>query len=846
MLANSSDNLLGNKLTFGSLVDDQHLFMKNTSSMFKKTLLMTFVLVLGASALFSQASKLKRAKKLYDGLAYIEAIELYNLVLEKDDNAEAKIYLADAYRKINDTENAEYWYGQVVRLPEAQPVHKLYYGQMLQRNGKCDLAKEWYQQYLDEAPDEVRAQYLVRACDYEEELMTKNVNVYETTHLPFNSNLDDFSPAFYKENLVFASERDKGSAVKREHTWTGNPFLEIYKVEMSEQSGGDVICQYDFGRPEKYSDEVNEKFHEAAVSFSSDQNEIFYTANNYEGDSDDGTRKLKIYSAKVKGEDKWGDRESLPFNSDEYSVAHPSLTADGSRLYFASDMPGGFGGMDLYYSDLESGRWGPPTNLGQEVNTEGHEIFPYYGPNDRLYFSSDGHIGLGGLDIFYVIDKGEGEWSVPENMGYPLNTTADDFGIIFNEEGTCGFFSSDRDGGSGRDDIYSFVKTATPIEILVFDENTKEPLEGATVRDDCTGATYTTDDEGKVVFDMKLNICCDFEASLEKYRNNTKEACTEDIELGDLVRVEIPLQQDLKFDIEGIVFDQQTGLPLEGVLVEITNDCGQEIQESITTDASGQFQFDLTSDCCYTIKASKDGYLVAQLEDQCTRDLTESTTLQANINLQPFTVPNQDGASRVVKDPTTGTWVDTQTGEPAEGNINGFIYKDGELTGTDPNVTPISDVDPSDSDGRVHFLLHIYYDFNQAYVREDAKPELEKLLALLELNPDLIIEIGSHTDSRGSFRYNNRLSQRRAESIVRWLTERGIEKDRLVAKGYGENVNVNNCSNNIPCSEEEHQFNRRTEFKVIGCQSCDYLDETISAPSETVNVDPCVGCPFDD
>jgi len=138
------------------------------------------------------------------------------------------------------------------------------------------------------------------------------------------------------------------------------------------------------------------------------------------------------------------------------------------------------------------------------------------------------------------------------------------------------------------------------------------------------------------------------------------------------------------------------------------------------------------------------------------------------------------------------------------------------------------------------------YDFNQAYVREDAVPELEKLLSTLELNPDLIIEIGSHTDSRGSYRYNNRLSQRRAESIVRWLTKKGIDKTRLVAKGYGENVNVNNCSNNVPCSEEEHQYNRRTEFKVIGCQSCDYLDKTISAPADNVNVDPCVGCPFDD
>lgn len=816
--------------------------------MLKKSLFTVLILFVGLSATFAQSSKLKRAKKQFEDLAYIDAIELYNQILEKDDNAEAKIYLADAYRKINDTENAEYWYGQVVRLPEAQAIHKLYYGQMLQRNGKCDLAKEWYEQYVAAVPDEVRAQYLVRACDYEEELMTKNVSSFETTHLPFNSNMDDFSPAFYQGGIVFASERDKGSAVKREHTWTGNPFLELFFVDAKAKGGDDALCQFDYGRPDKYSEEVNEKFHEAAVTFSSDQNEIFYTANNYEGDSDDGTKKLKVYSAKSEGEGKWGKRESLPFNSDEYSVAHPSLTADGNRLYFSSDMPGGFGGMDLYYSDLESGRWGPPTNLGPAINTEGHEIFPYYALNNRLYFSTDGHIGLGGLDIFYIVDKGESEWSSPENMGYPINTTADDFGVIFNEEGTCGFFSSDRDGGSGRDDIYSFVKTATPIEILVYDEATKLPLEGATVVNDCTGETLTTDVNGKIVIDQKLNTCCNFEGSYTGYNNNTKEACTENIQLGDIVRVELPLKRDLVFDIEGIVFDQQTGLPLEGVEVSVTNDCSKAAPQAVVTDASGQFSFDLDPECCYSVNASKDGYLVAQIDDQCTRGLEETTTLQANINLQPFVVDDPN-SSRVIKDPTTGTWVDTQTGEPADGNINGLIYKNGQLIGPDPdnpNATVPSDVNPFDDDGRVHFLLHIYYDFNQAYIREDAIPELEKLLSNLELNPDLIIEIGSHTDSRGSFKYNNRLSQRRAESIVRWLVKNGIEKSRLQAKGYGENVNVNNCSNNVPCSEEEHQYNRRTEFKVIGCQSCDYLDQTISGPSDNVMTDPCVGCPFDD
>ena len=189
---------------------------------------------------------------------------------------------------------------------------------------------------------------------------------------------------------------------------------------------------------------------------------------------------------------------------------------------------------------------------------------------------------------------------------------------------------------------------------------------------DCTGETLTTDVDGKIIIDQKLNTCCNFEGSYTGYNNNTKEACTENVQLGDLVRVEIPLKRDLVFDIEGIVFDQQTGLPLEGVEVSVTNDCSKAAPQAVVTDASGQFRFDLDPDCCYSVTASKDGYLVAQIDDQCTRGLEASTTLQANINLQPFVVEDPN-SSRVIKDPTTGTWVDTETGEPADGNINGCL-----------------------------------------------------------------------------------------------------------------------------------------------------------------------------
>ncbi len=893
----------------------------------KRLVFSLLICLLAGTSIFAQSSKLKRARGFMDKLNYVGAIELYNQILEKNDNAEAKINLAECYLKINDPVNAEYWYGQVVRLPEAEPIHRLYYGQMLQRNGKCDLAKEWYEKYVEEVPDDLRGQYLVKACDYEDELMTKNAGIYEITHLDINSNLDDFSPAFYGESLIFSSERDKGSAVKREHCWTGNPFLEMYTVDLNSEDTEEGCKTYAPSKPQKFSNDLNSKFHDAAVSFSDDESEIFFTRNNFlngkTGKSDDGIVKLKVYSAKSSGDGKFSDIEGLPFNSDEYSVAHPTVTPDGNRLFFSSDMPGGYGGMDLYYSEKENGRWGPPSNMGPSVNTEGNEIFPYYQKDGRMYFSSDGQIGIGGLDIYYMDDKGNDEWGMIENMGYPVNTISDDFGIIFNDEGNSGFLSSDRDGGTGRDDIYSFCKTASPVEILVFDAETEEPIEGASVVNDCTGNTLTTGADGKVIVDMKMNECCNFAASMEEYLDNAQEGCTTDIALGERVFVEIPLSKAAQFELEGVVFDANTDLPLEGATVMLKNKCEGEDPEPVVTDATGRYYFKLDKDCCYDVSATKEGYFGSPVNDQCTTDLEEATTLQANLNLMPTTAnaitdgtdpnggnptstnrpgtdptyPGADplnptgtgttttttypstgdpivstgGPCDIYKDTSRGLYIDKATGEPFTGDCGGVTYKGGVAGGstyttnyTDPGSTTggtsttyfnketgetSTTFEPGPTnyaDNSVGYLLHIYYDFDQSYVRKESEEELNKLCSMMNANPDLVIEIASHTDSRGSDAYNNRLSQRRAESVVRWLTSTcGIAQERLVSRGYGEGKNVNNCSNNVPCSEQEHQLNRRTEFRVIGCLSCYDKPETkISQPKSNPRVDPCEGCPF--
>jgi outer membrane protein OmpA-like peptidoglycan-associated protein len=377
---------------------------------------------------------------------------------------------------------------------------------------------------------------------------------------------------------------------------------------------------------------------------------------------------------------------------------------------------------------------------------------------------------------------------------------------------------------------------------------------------------------------MKLNECCKFVANKALYAQGEKEGCTKGLKESKLI-VEIPLEKLADVVLQGVVYDQVTGLPLSGAVVTLSNDCGKATTDTLTTDASGKYMFKLDRDCCYKVKAEKINYLGASSEMKCTKNLGDTTVIQVDLNLQPLivnplagTTPKDSmttkpgGSEEVVAnettpkkgkskkkktkepitfDSTTGEYIDPNTGKPANGKFNGITYKDGKIIKSgnsifEPSPTPVGE------NGEISYLLHIYYDFDQSFIRTEALPELEKLMKMLSDNPSLIIELSSHTDSRGSNSYNNRLSQRRAEAVVRWLVARGVDRDRLVPRGYGETVNVNNCANEVPCSEKEHQYNRRTEFRVLGCRTSDCYKgaPTLSQPKANPKVDNCHGCPF--
>lgn len=774
----------------------------------RQTLLFTILAcLLFSTAAIGQKAKLKRADREYKLLNFQKAITLYLEVLDKVENSQAKINLADAYRKVGNTPETEFWYGQVVHLPDAKPIYKLYYAQALQANGKCEQAKDWYAAYSKDVPDDWRGRLLAQTCDEDNQttMNTSRSKFYEIIPLPFNTSYDDFGPMVYKSSLVFASERDEGSWKKRTHTWTGNPFLELFSTEVDTLDADNFEFTYE-KKPGKFEGDINSKYHDGPLCFTRDYKKIFFTRNNVfknkTNRDDDGIVRLKIFMGEmVNG--KWDNIQGFPFNSDEYSVAHPAVTLDGNTMYFSSDMPGGFGGMDLYVTTYDNGQWTPPANLGPRINTEGNEIFPTYHSSGKLFFSSDGQLGLGGLDIYSVKILGDGNYGPVNNMGAPLNSRADDFGVTLNDEETFGYFASDRDGGAGNDDIYAIKLNIVDVEVFVYDEITGRPIAGATVFDACSEVALTTGNNGKVIIQMPTKECCSFTASKSgtDYEDNTEEVCTHQNKTGDNIIAKIPLRRPLEFALVGTVTNKENGEPIEGATVTLVNDlqCGGE-SITATTDAEGKYRFDLDETCCYRVKAEKANYFADVIKTNiCARGKTASETFTQDLVLTPY-----------VEDPS-------------------LIFADGNSSENPTSTTFV--------------IEHVYYDFDQAYIRDDAKAPLSKIIEIMTDNPTIIVEIGSHTDARGSDRYNQRLSERRAKAVVDYLITQGISKDRLTYVGYGETQPTNDCVNEVKCDEEDHQRNRRTEFRVVG--TIDGKEFIMSSKKPVkIDIDECDNCPF--
>lgn len=426
----------------------------------------------------AQKAKIAAADKKYNSYAYIDAIQTYERLAEKGyQSVEMFEKLGNAYYFNSDFEKAAQSYEKLYQLQsELAPEYFYRYAQSLKATGKEKEAATILAKFENKSSDDSRSKRLKNNTDYLEEIKA-NVGIYTIENAGINSKYSDYGSAIVDNKLIFTSARDTGGVGQRKHAWTGEHFTNLYAAGVN----GELIPS----NPVRYDANVNSKFHEATPVFTKDGNTMYFTRNNYldgkKGKDANKVTLLKIYKATLVN-NRWTNVTELPFNSNNFSTAHPALSPDEQTLYFASDRPGTIGQSDLYKVAINSnGTYGEPINLGVEINTEGRETFPFVTKDNQLYFASDGHPGLGGLDVFTTKINNDGSFDEVENDGAEVNSPKDDFGYYRDSEINKGFFSSNRDGGLGSDDIYRFTSKDKCKQILkgiVTDSATGETLAG--------------------------------------------------------------------------------------------------------------------------------------------------------------------------------------------------------------------------------------------------------------------------------------------------------------------------------------------------------------------------------
>ncbi len=493
--------------------------------MIKKLYLLLIIGFLTGMKSFAQEKLLIRANEKYKAYSFMPAIDIYKKVLDRGySSADILKKLGNAYYfNANYKEAAETYKRLVATYPDDTPPEYYFrYAQTLKTLEDYETSEAVMAQFFEATKDDKRTTAYKSEKDYLEEIK-KNSGRFNVAPFQYNSPYSEFAPSFYKEGLIFSSDRDTGNFAHYRHTWNSKDFLDLYKVNADSASAGAVV---------KLGDGVNTRLHESTSITTKDGNTLYFTRNNFKGKKyikdKNGVIRLKIFKASLV-DGVWSDIEELPFNSDAYSVAHPALSTDEKTLYFASDMPASIGESDIFKVSInEDGSFGTPENLGNAINTVGRETFPFISSEDILYFSSDGHLGLGGLDVFAAqLTNGNFEGAV-RNVGEPINGRFDDFTFIIDEATKRGFFASNRSEGLGADDIYEFLEVkplilecSQEISGTVRDKISNEPLRGSTVKviDESNKeiSSVVTDMEGRYMVQIDCNQGNFVRATLEGF-----------------------------------------------------------------------------------------------------------------------------------------------------------------------------------------------------------------------------------------------------------------------------------------------------------------------------------------
>ncbi len=597
--------------------------------------------------------------KAHGRMAYADAACHYEKALARINDRALALRTADAYARLNQYAKAADWYAYAERMAPLSSEEALAFGRALQSLGRTGEAARLLEQVLAERPEDAVAREMgLSIADQEAFYEDTTLFTVAPVHIPGVHSA--FGAVPFGNGILFAADRAAGSG--RANPWNGASFLDLYTADLS---GGGATAAVPLAGA------VNGRFHDGPAVLSADGSTMYFTRSDYYrfrlNKDESGTSHLMLFRAEKQPDGSWGAVSSFAYNGLDFSAGHAALSADGNTLYYISDMPGGLGGTDIYACQRTPEGWGYPRNLGPAINTAANEMFPTI-KGDTMYFSSNGHRAIGGLDIFRTMLR-DGEWSVPENMNYPINTQHDDFALVMLGDGRSGYLSSNR---TGRDAIHRITS------------------------------------------------------------------------------------HDPSLSLHAAFLDEEDGSPMAGVEVRMLEPTEPEPVVLFTGD-DGHITLPLTVDRLYEVMASKDGVF------------TESRTVSTKGQRTSRTYEEEFRMRRVVVD------------------------------------KPI-------------VIENIYYDYDRWEIRPDAAQELDKVARLFLDNPSLSFELGSHTDSRASTAYNLVLSDARANSAVDYLIRKGVPPERLSAKGYGEGRPVNRCVDGVECTEEEHQANRRTEFKVVKVQ----------------------------
>jgi outer membrane protein OmpA-like peptidoglycan-associated protein/tetratricopeptide (TPR) repeat protein len=695
----------------------------------------------------AQSGEIAKGDQLFDAFDYKDALYFYETANDlQPGNPDITRRIANTYRRMGELSMSAEWYRRTLEADSSRTEDLLYYAESLKTIKEYEAAIEWYEKYSSKNPADKRAKSHTRQPYYYEDLIMDSLK-YDMKKLSINNQEPAIGVCLFEdEKIIIAAVNIDQPASNTNIIEEVQPYLDLF------------LCTADPEMELKESirmpSQVNSKFHDGPAYYNFKDRKLYITRNNVRNGKPvrdkNGAVNLKIYESTFNGTS-WSNAQELKFNSDEYSNAHPCISKDGNTMYFVSNRPDGFGGTDIYMCTRLGGEWSEPSNLGSQINTEGNEMFPFLSADGKLYFSSDGHAGLGGLDIFYSSKK-DGTWSTPTNMGVPVNGNHDDFSVLFDSERESGYFCSDR-SGSGNDDVFSFRIIQLEQMILA-------------------GSIKTSLPQIKIANERIL-----IRSSL--HDNPIEQSLDEN---GDFIyhaqpgeRIEVLMANETLFSRDSVLFVGQAGNPIRDPFVNM----GEAFADAVRLPDSGTGA--LTSLLQREASGSnRNDNLVAS---------PPKPTLDPSKPIETF-VPSDQSSLTNVAQKLTETDSNTNTGnaENKSGSSMKMYTEPGRYT--------------------------IHFGFNKSIVTQDARNTLDEAIQAMKDNPDLNVMIETHCDSRGNTEYNTVLSMDRAYAVKKYFMRSGISVRRIGIDWLGENKLANHCKNGVKCTSQEHLANRRAEITL--------------------------------